>query len=487
MHSETSGRTQTYTPIFSMGQLSFGYYGIVLHIAWLFLLFYSPGIGAMPFPHAEYISPSYLASVASLVLMLGVIALAPKTTIDFFDTRPWCYVVPSGMAAGTLLCILYYSDFGFWWGIVGGIVTGIASAIMAVRWVHEYGKLDLDDLFVNLPMIATSSIVLCFSLLFFPLAIILAFLALSPLVSGWSLMYVQRIAQVRPCESAPFATRNSFAYACILVTIGLVGFASGFLDFTAQGTEGASYSSVFYVLIAVVLFAAAGAYIKAHRRSLFSSAFVLPLCILVVVLIPYLHVFVANPSTVFIALGEISFEALLMLLSAAYAFYFGVSAVRVFCLGRIAMALFDLTGWFLAMNLHQTALSESGPQFMLLCAFLGIEMVCVIVFAALLLGRTHQSSLDDSVLTEVGKETRQPDQEYGDMLRQRCLQMQDEFSLSARELDVLMLLARGYSATAIQEHLHIAAGTVNSHTRNIYRKLDVHSKSQIIDIVENWK
>lgn len=64
-----------------------------------------------------------------------------------------------------------------------------------------------------------------------------------------------------------------------------------------------------------------------------------------------------------------------------------------------------------------------------------------------------------------------------------CLTIGHEFGLSNREMDVFSLLARGYSASAIQRELYIAPGTVNYHTRNIYSKLNVHSKQELISLV----
>ena len=64
-----------------------------------------------------------------------------------------------------------------------------------------------------------------------------------------------------------------------------------------------------------------------------------------------------------------------------------------------------------------------------------------------------------------------------------CKEVAHDFELSNREIDVLALLARGYSAARIQKELYIAAGTVNYHTRNIYGKLGVHSKQEVIDLM----
>lgn len=69
--------------------------------------------------------------------------------------------------------------------------------------------------------------------------------------------------------------------------------------------------------------------------------------------------------------------------------------------------------------------------------------------------------------------------------KRKCAIVADTYLLSRKETEVLFLLAKGRNAAAIQEALYIAAGTVNTHMRHIYRKLDVHSQQELIALVES--
>jgi LuxR family maltose regulon positive regulatory protein len=52
--------------------------------------------------------------------------------------------------------------------------------------------------------------------------------------------------------------------------------------------------------------------------------------------------------------------------------------------------------------------------------------------------------------------------------------------LSARELEVLTLLSDGLTNQEIAVRLTLAVSTVKVHTRNLYSKLDVHSRIQAV-------
>ncbi|MFH8492411.1 response regulator [Streptomyces longisporoflavus] len=75
----------------------------------------------------------------------------------------------------------------------------------------------------------------------------------------------------------------------------------------------------------------------------------------------------------------------------------------------------------------------------------------------------------DRVVLSVTKET------------MRRLERPEESPVSARELEVLHLVARGLSNAEIATELYISSGTVKRHLTNIYLKLDVPSRLNAIN------
>ena len=61
------------------------------------------------------------------------------------------------------------------------------------------------------------------------------------------------------------------------------------------------------------------------------------------------------------------------------------------------------------------------------------------------------------------------------------------YMLTERETDVLFELAKGQSPSYIQEKLHISNGTVKTHTRHIYNKLDIHKRQEIYERLQEME
>ena len=72
-------------------------------------------------------------------------------------------------------------------------------------------------------------------------------------------------------------------------------------------------------------------------------------------------------------------------------------------------------------------------------------------------------------------------------LHERCFEASERYSLSARQIEVLCLIAQGRNAEYVANTLTISVSTAQTHIRNIYQKLGVHSRQELIDMIEGIK
>lgn len=67
---------------------------------------------------------------------------------------------------------------------------------------------------------------------------------------------------------------------------------------------------------------------------------------------------------------------------------------------------------------------------------------------------------------------------------ERCRAIAQEYGLTERESEIFLCMARGRNVGFIQEHFVISRNTVKTHVKRIYKKLDVHSQQELIDLAE---
>jgi DNA-binding CsgD family transcriptional regulator len=60
----------------------------------------------------------------------------------------------------------------------------------------------------------------------------------------------------------------------------------------------------------------------------------------------------------------------------------------------------------------------------------------------------------------------------------------EQYELSPRQKEVMELLAKGRDAKYIMSHFYISRSTTKTHIYNLYKKLEVHSRQEMLDLVE---
>ena len=67
-----------------------------------------------------------------------------------------------------------------------------------------------------------------------------------------------------------------------------------------------------------------------------------------------------------------------------------------------------------------------------------------------------------------------------------CERISLRYDLSPRESEVFSLLAHGYTLENIRDELFISKNTVNSHTKHIYKKMGIHSRQELLNLVYTY-
>ena len=69
-------------------------------------------------------------------------------------------------------------------------------------------------------------------------------------------------------------------------------------------------------------------------------------------------------------------------------------------------------------------------------------------------------------------------------LAARAELLREGFRLTEREAQVCALIASGRNKTAVAEYLALSENTVRTHSKNAYAKLGVHTKEELVELLE---
>ena len=112
----------------------------------------------------------------------------------------------------------------------------------------------------------------------------------------------------------------------------------------------------------------------------------------------------------------------------------------------------------------------------------GIEAVVVLLSFGAACWLAFQVLQNQLVGTEKKKQASA--QAARDQLESLCKKLAEQFDLTPREEEILLLLAQNYRAPYIAERLVVSQSTVKTHMRNLYAKLGVHSQAELLLLVE---
>lgn len=352
---------------------------------------------------------------------------------------------------------------------VGGVALGSTSACWATRFAARIGNTSVQ---VGAGLVVSGVIVGLVKLVPYPVS---AFVwPVIPALLLVSMVLRHRKAddagekKDRPAEEAWSASEVSGKLKMALVVVGLgcgliVGYASSFPETAFPVSVAAILASVFVGAV-IAVYAAVTGYNFGYSSA---SLAVLPLMVIGEAIVgvfgrPGLPVGIFFQIAAFLAFLSVIWTQLPKI------YEWGKNIRGFFYINALLYGSF-----FVGLALRALLFYDKGVAFQFVTV--GIIALTVVSLSLAFQGEGVVTVWDLMPLPETRR---------GKGYRVACEEIKAEYHLTNREFEVMYLAARGRSGAYIQDKLCIAMGTFQTHMRNIYRKIDVHSNQELIDLVE---
>lgn len=169
----------------------------------------------------------------------------------------------------------------------------------------------------------------------------------------------------------------------------------------------------------------------------------------------------------------------------------GLDTIRVLGIARLGISCGMLAGWML--GIVSTSIANAVPP-IIFTALVDIPVLIVastLVFTEKEIFAVRAATDERLVMEENEKNSRRHDaeilREASDIEDALIGEFGRKWGMSKREMEVLPMLLRGKTIAYISEQLFIATGTTKTHVYNIYQKLGIHTKMELIDMFDEFR
>lgn len=459
-------------PLFPwMPAIPLAFLGLGVYRAWIEIVFVGSFVS---FPAAD-VAGHDAFDLVMIATMLVCAALA-KRTGPYFSRTP--LYVCAGVALVASTCCMFASiavPAGADVLAVAAVTLGGAGiAVVILLWSELYGCLNpfRVALYYSASMIVAAMIIyVCRGLSVEWLGIAVAVL---PVVT---LAAVAAGFRALPPDELPAAHPVKFSFPWkIVLLMAIYAFAYGLKESSMYQSTFGPHSAFGTLAVAAIVFVGVIA-----RGGKFDFGIVyriaLPLMVAAFLIIPNVGAFGQAVSDFCTSASYTAFSILIMLIMANLCYRYSMSAVWLFGIERGVRALFTVLG-------RQTEALLGSPEFGLTgsdAMVSGLVIVMVVAATMILFSERELSSRwgvaffgGDGTPANTAVVKRQE-------LASRCSELAKQHGLSPREEEVLLLLAQHKTVGSIERELFIANGTAKTHIRHVYRKLDVHSRDELVE------
>lgn len=471
----------------------FGFIGLTFYAAWLFISYFDVQSSAVASPWDIVIWGIDLGKATTqlpMVIVTAAVLAAAWKTSDFLSTNTGKTLLLSlAISAGPLISLsTLMAEQGFGdWGVIAWMLSGIGYAALLLLWSTLL--ITFEDrqitLFIAAVLIAGAAVYI-FIVSTIPYATMI-FTSAMPILSA-------------VCFVLSLRSRRQFIgkeHALIVVS-------------SAESDE---KDPINWRLIADTLTytpcLGIGIYCALHDLSYPTNIICVGLativsCLIIIIDTRWLHLLSSKmqlklflPLTAVVVfplsfLDGIAEAVLIFLLFSAFMLslvtnysaislcvrVFELSPIRVFAYGRAFNLLGVVFGYFFAVVAFSAPFA-AGNGIGTILAFCALMLVFII--AATFILEDHYPISSDVADDDVDAETSVPKRDLWD---ERCAQIAANYGLSPRQAEVLNLLSKGRNTVYVQEKLVISHYTAKAHIYNIYQKIGIHSRQELLDLIE---
>ncbi len=452
-----------------LGNIPLFFLGLGVYRAWIEIVFVGSFVN---FPAVQSTAHD-LFDISMACTLLAAALLASRLKV-LFNKRSAYVLSALLLCASTagMFATLFAPQLTSTLALPSALAGGIGIAILILLWSELYSCLNM----VRVVLYYSGSIVVGALIIYECRGLSAEWLCvntiLMPLVSLGCVAAAFRSLPKNE-QPAPFTRSFTFPVKPVLL-MAIYAFAYGLKEASVYTSSFGPHSSLGTMVIALAVFA--GVIARGERFDFLAIYRVaLPLMVAAFLILPTFGFFSSACTFACVTASYTAFSILIMLILANMSYRYGVSALWLFGLERGVRALFNVLGR--KAELGFSALIAQNVTYETTINTLVI--VLVVALTMILFSEKELTSLwgityiDDPAAE--GAQTMNKQE-----LAVRCQDLARAYSLSAREEEVLQLLAQRKSIGAIEKELFIANGTAKAHIRHIYRKLDIHSRKELL-------
>ena len=204
-----------------------------------------------------------------------------------------------------------------------------------------------------------------------------------------------------------------------------------------------------------------------------------PLALFTVLLIPFANQQLGTFVSFTGKLAYVWFAAFVLLVMCGICRQFDVPSLRMFATARACSEFAILLG-VLVKREFWDVFQQPDPAFQAAFVFVGLVLLGLSVRIWVRESTVNSDWGAAGIVVETGL----PEETAAMKFEARLDELASAHNLTAREKEMLELIAQGKTRSDICSELFLSENTVKTHARNLYKKLGVHSKAEVAPLFE---